>query len=120
VLEAFEAFDELNVVFLCPFDGLGNVFRAIPIHVDDADIGVDARFLKEFAKDICSFKMDGCEDDRFGGEDQDATIKANAAREWCKAQTVASGKPWEYWLLLDSDAKYCETFDDISDSAEIE
>ena len=60
------------------------------------------------------------DDDRFGGEDQDATIKANAAREWCKAQTVASGKPWEYWLLLDSDAKYCETFDDISDSAEIE
>ncbi len=59
------------------------------------------------------------DDDRFGGEDQDATIKANAAREWCKAQTVASGKPWEYWLLLDSDAEFCQTFDDIKDSVDI-
>lgn len=58
------------------------------------------------------------DDDRFGREDQDATIKANAAREWCKAQTEASEKPWEYWLLLDSDAKECETFDDIRDSVE--
>ena len=58
------------------------------------------------------------DDDRFGREDQDATIKANAAREWCKAQTEASEKPWEYWLLLDSDAKECETFDDIKDSVE--
>lgn len=55
------------------------------------------------------------DDDRFGNEDQDATIKANAAREWCKAQTVASGKLWEYWLLLDSDAEDCQTFDDIRD-----
>ena len=55
------------------------------------------------------------DDDRFGREDQDATIKANAAREWCKVQTEASLKPWEYWLLLDSDAKECETFDDIRD-----
>ncbi|WP_255783156.1 DEAD/DEAH box helicase family protein [Prevotella communis] len=60
------------------------------------------------------------DDDRFGGEDQDATIKANAAREWCKAQSLASGKPWEYWLLLDSDAEFCETFDDISESVEKE
>jgi len=56
------------------------------------------------------------DDDRFGREDQDATIKSNAAREWCKAQTEASLKPWEYWLLLDSDAKECETFDDIRES----
>ena len=59
------------------------------------------------------------DDDRFGNEDQDATIKANAAREWCKAQSVASGKPWEYWLLLDSDAEECQTFDDIRDSVDI-
>ena len=59
------------------------------------------------------------DDDRFGGEEQDATIKANAAREWCKAQTVASGKPWEYWLLLDSDAEYCQTFDDIKDCVDM-
>ena len=59
------------------------------------------------------------DDDRFGGEDQDATIKANAAREWCKAQTIASGKPWEYWLLLDSDAEFCQTFDDIRDSVDV-
>lgn len=55
-------------------------------------------------------------DDRFGREDQSATIKVNAVHEWCKAQTEASEKPWEYWLLLDSDAKECETFDDIRDS----
>jgi len=59
------------------------------------------------------------DDDRFGNEDQDATIKANAAREWCKAQTVASGKPWEYWLLLDSDAEDCQTFDDICENADL-
>jgi hypothetical protein len=59
------------------------------------------------------------DDDRFGNEDQDATIKANAAREWCKAQSIASGKPWEYWLLLDSDAEDCQTFDDIKDSVDV-
>lgn len=59
------------------------------------------------------------DDDRFGNEDQDATIKANAAREWCKAQTIASGKPWEYWLLLDSDAEDCQTFDDICENADL-
>lgn len=30
-------------------------------------------------------------------------IKANAAKEWCKAQTEATGKEWQYWVLLDSD-----------------
>lgn len=55
------------------------------------------------------------DDDRFGRENQDATIKANAAWAWCKAQTEATGKTWEYWLLLDTDAKECETFDDICD-----
>lgn len=59
------------------------------------------------------------DDDRFGREDQDATIKANAAREWCNAQTEATGKRWEYWLLLDTDAEACETFDDIMDSSDI-
>lgn len=58
------------------------------------------------------------DDDRFGREDQDATIKANAAREWCRAQTEATGKLWEYWLLLDTDAESCETFDDIIDSSD--
>lgn len=60
------------------------------------------------------------DDDRFGSEEQDATIKAKAAREWCKAQSSASGKPWEYWLLLDSDASYCQTLDDIRDNSDIE
>jgi len=46
------------------------------------------------------------------------SVENEAAREWCKAQTEASEKPWEYWLLLDSDAKECETFDDIRDSIE--
>ena len=59
------------------------------------------------------------DDDRFGNEDQDATIKANAAREWCKAQTLASGKPWEYWLLLDSDAEDCQTFEDIEECVDV-
>lgn len=58
------------------------------------------------------------DDDRFGSENQDATIKANAAKEWCKAQSVASGKPWEYWLLLDSDAEDCQTFEDIQNCVE--
>lgn len=60
------------------------------------------------------------DDDRFGSEEQDATIKARAARAWCKAQSDASGKPWEYWLLLDSDASFCQTFEDIADNSDIE
>lgn len=60
------------------------------------------------------------DDDRFGREEQDATIKAKAAREWCKAQSEASGKPWEYWLLLDSDAVFCQTLDDVRDNSDIE
>lgn len=56
----------------------------------------------------------------YGSEDGDATIKANAAREWCKAQSKASDKPWQYWFLLDSDADFCDTFDDIRENADIE
>ena len=48
----------------------------------------------------------------------EASVKANAAKEWCKAQSLASGKPWSYWFLLDSDAMYCETFEDIRDNAD--
>ena len=55
----------------------------------------------------------------YGNEDADAAIKANAAREWCKAQSTASGHTWEYWFLLDSDADICDTFDDIRDNADI-
>ena len=57
------------------------------------------------------------DDDRYGKEEQDATIKANAAYEWCKAQTMASGKLWEYWLLLDSDAGDCQSFSELEDLA---
>lgn len=60
------------------------------------------------------------DDDRFGREDQDATIKANAARAWCKSQSEAQSKPWEYWLLLSSDALVCENFDDIKERSDIE
>lgn len=59
------------------------------------------------------------DDDRFGREDQDATIKAKAARAWCAAQTEATGKPWEYWLLLTTDSVFCQTIDDIRDSSDI-
>ena len=55
----------------------------------------------------------------YGAENADATIKANAAKEWCKAQTLASGKIWQYWFLLDSDADICDTFDDVRSNAEI-
>jgi hypothetical protein len=55
------------------------------------------------------------DDDRFGREDQDATIKARAAQSWCHAQSEASGEPWEYWLLLVSDSELCETFNDIEE-----
>ena len=55
----------------------------------------------------------------YGAENADATIKANAAKEWCKAQTLASGKTWQYWFLLDSDADICDTFDDVRSNAEI-
>lgn len=58
------------------------------------------------------------DDDRFGREDQDATIKANAAREWCKALSEASNETWEYWLLLDTDAESCETFEDIEQNSD--
>lgn len=72
------------------------------------------------------FKVDGKNvlleikgDIYYGKDDADATIKANAAREWCKAQSAASGHVWEYWFLLDSDADICDTFDDIRDNADI-
>ena len=55
----------------------------------------------------------------YGKEDADATIKANAAKEWCRALTEASKKPWQYWFLLDSDADICNTFDDIRENADI-
>lgn len=58
------------------------------------------------------------DDDRFGREDQDATIKANAAREWCRALSEASNEIWEYWLLLDTDAESCETFEDIEQNSD--
>ena len=55
----------------------------------------------------------------FGNESGDANVKANAAREWCRAQSEASGKKWEYWFLLDSDADICMTIDDIRENADI-
>lgn len=55
----------------------------------------------------------------YGSENADATIKANAAKEWCSAQSKASGKSWQYWFLLDSDADICATFDDIRNNADI-
>lgn len=68
----------------------------------------DTRVLLEIKGDIY-----------FGNEDADATIKANAAKEWCKAQSEASHRLWQYWFLLDSDADICDSFDDIRDNAEI-
>lgn len=58
------------------------------------------------------------DDDRFGREDQDATIKAKAAESWCHAQSEASGEIWEYWLLLVSDSEECNTFNDIEEYSE--
>ncbi|MDE6026762.1 MAG: hypothetical protein K2G23_01660 [Muribaculaceae bacterium] len=58
------------------------------------------------------------DDDRFGREDQDATIKARAAQSWCRAQSEASGEQWEYWLLLVSDSELCETFNDIEENSD--
>lgn len=58
------------------------------------------------------------DDDRFGREDQDATIKARAAQSWCHAQSEASGELWEYWLLLVSDSEECNTFNDIQEYSE--
>ena len=55
----------------------------------------------------------------YGSESGDANIKANAAREWCRVQSDARGKPYQYWFLLDSDADICMTFDDIRDNADI-
>ena len=55
----------------------------------------------------------------YGSESGDANIKANAAREWCRVQSDARGKPYQYWFLLDSDADKCMTFDDIRDNADI-
>lgn len=57
--------------------------------------------------------------DIFISSDNDPSrIKADAAREWCKAQTEATGNPWQYWVLLDSDIEFCETFSDIINNAD--
>ena len=58
------------------------------------------------------------DDDRFGRENQDATIKAKAANVWCKATTEATGTIWEYRIIMDSDAQDCQTFEDIMDNSE--
>lgn len=55
----------------------------------------------------------------YGYDDADATIKANAAREWCKAQSLASNRTWQYWFLLDSDADICDSFEDVINNADI-
>jgi len=55
----------------------------------------------------------------YGNESGDANIKANAAKEWCRAQSASSGSSWQYWFLLDSDADICDTFDDIRENADI-
>lgn len=67
-----------------------------------------ARVLLEIKGDVYYQERDG-----------DATIKANAAKAWCKAQSEASKRIWQYWLLLDSDAEICQTFDDIQENADI-
>lgn len=57
--------------------------------------------------------------DIFISSDNDPSkIKADAAREWCKAQTEATGNQWQYWVLLDSDIEFCETFSDIIENAD--
>ena len=57
--------------------------------------------------------------DIFISSDNDPSkIKADAAREWCRAQSEATGVHWQYWVLLDSDIDYCETFSDIMENAD--
>lgn len=38
--------------------------------------------------------------------------------EWCKAQTEATGKEWQYWVLLDCDIEFCGIFSDIVENAD--
>lgn len=42
-----------------------------------------------------------------------ARIKKQAAELWCNAVSQNAATPWEYWFLLDSDAKDCNTWSDI-------
>jgi len=47
-----------------------------------------AKFTSSNGTVYGSLTLELKDDERFGLEDQDATIKAKAARAWCKAQTV--------------------------------
>lgn len=47
-----------------------------------------------------------------------SSVKKYAAELWCQAASQADGKPWEYWFLLDTDAKYCNTWSDIEKKAD--
>lgn len=46
-------------------------------------------------------------------ETSTSRVKKDAAELWCKAASEVSDIPWEYWFLLDSDAKFCNTWADI-------
>lgn len=46
------------------------------------------------------------------GDQSEANIKAKAAKTWCAAMT-AQGSPWQYWLVLDREAKTCQTIEDL-------
>ena len=45
-------------------------------------------------------------------------IKKQAAELWCNAVSKSGGTHWEYWFLLDSDAKDCKTWADIERKAD--
>jgi superfamily II DNA or RNA helicase len=48
-----------------------------------------------------------------GGTESEAVVKASAADAWCKAVSAISSEKWEYWLVLDQDAKKAQSIGEL-------
>jgi len=47
------------------------------------------------------------------GAESDAIVKASAAESWCEAVNSLGENRWEYWLIIDKDARNAQSIDDL-------
>ena len=51
------------------------------------------------------------------GPDSESVVKALAAESWCNAINKIESNSWEYWMVIDKDARRCETVDELNQIA---
>ncbi|MFC1970893.1 hypothetical protein ACFLV0_03025 [Chloroflexota bacterium] len=52
------------------------------------------------------------------GQGSESILKSTAAETWCKAVSSVSDDKWEYWFVLDRDARRATTLSELKDFAE--